>query len=70
MIVEKKITVELTEQEYSILTQCEEVIDKFIDKMEELNLTMYDTEYDNFEKDDLDELATKIHSLRSVYSAN
>lgn len=69
MIIEKKISVELTQQEYSILTQCEEVIDKFINKMEELNLTMYDTEYDNFEKNDLDELATKIHSLRSVYSA-
>lgn len=69
MIVEKKITVELTEQEYSILTQCEEVIDRFIDKMQELNLTMYDTEYDSFQEDDLDELATKIHNLRTVYTA-
>lgn len=69
MIIEKKITVELTEQEYKILSDCEEVIDKFIDKMEELNLRMYDTEYDFFEKDTLDELAEKIHSLKTVYSA-
>lgn len=69
MLIEKKITVELTEQEYSILTHCEQFIDELIDKMEELNLRMYDTEYDSFEKDTLDELAKDIHSLKTVYSA-
>lgn len=70
MIIEKKISVELTDQEYSILTQCEELIDGFIDKMEELNLNGYTTEYDYFEKDDLDKLAEKIHSLRTVNEAD
>lgn len=69
MIIKKKIAVELTEQEYSILTQCEEVIDKFIDKMQEFNLNGYGTQYDNFQEDDLDELAKTIHSLKTVYSA-
>lgn len=71
MIIEKKVAVKLTEQEYSILTQCEEIIDKFIETMEECNLKGYYTEeYDHFQEDDLDELATKIHSLRSVYKAD
>lgn len=70
MIIEKKIAVELTEQEYSILTQCEEVIDRFVDKMEELNLNGYTTEYDYFTDDDLIGLAEKVHSLRTVIEAD
>ena len=70
MTIDKVIKVELTEQEYSILTQCEEVIDKFIEQMEELNLKGYYTEYDHFDEDSLDELAKNIHSLRTVYEAD
>lgn len=70
MTINKVIKVELTEQEYSILTQCEEVIDKFLDQMEECNLKGYYTEYDNFQEDDLDELAKNIHSLKTVYEAD
>ena len=70
MIIDKVIKVELTEQEYSILTQCEEIIDKFLDQMEEFNLKGYYTEYDHFNEDELDELAKNIHSLRTVYEAD
>lgn len=70
MIIEKKVAVELTEQEYSILTQCEEIIDKFIETMEECNLKGYYTEYDYFDEDELDALARNIHSLRTVCEAD
>lgn len=70
MTIDKVIKVELTAQEYSILTHCEEIIDKFIDTMEECNLKGYRTEYDHFNEDELDELAKNIHSLRTVYEAD
>lgn len=70
MTIDKVIKVELTEEEYSILTQCETIIDKFIDTMEEFNLKGYYTEYDHFNEDELDELAKNIHSLRTVYEAD
>lgn len=70
MTIDKIIKVELTEQEYSILTQCEEIIDKFLDQMEECNLQGYYTEYDRFDENSLDELAKNIHSLRTVYEAD
>lgn len=70
MTIDKIIKVELTEQEHSILTHCEEIIDKFLELMEEYNLKGYYTEYDHFQEDDLDELAKNIHSLRTVYEAD
>lgn len=69
MIIDKKIIVELTEQEIKVLSDCEEVVDKFIDKMQEFNLDGYSTEYEYFREDDLDELARTIHSLKTVYEA-
>lgn len=69
MIIEKKIAVELTESEAKTLSDCEKVIDKFIDKMQDFNLDGYGTQYDDFDKDELDELANKIHSLTTVCEA-
>jgi len=70
MIINKKVTVELTEQERKILNDCEEVIDRFIDKMEELNLIEYRTKSDCFDKYELDTIANIIHSLTTVNEAD
>lgn len=70
MIIEKKISVELTPQEVKILSDCEELIDKFLDQMEKLNVKGYCTDYDYFEENDLEELARTVHSLKTVFEAN
>ena len=70
MIIEKKISVELTAQEVKILSDCEELIDKFLNQMEKLNVKGYCTDYDYFKENDLEELARTIHSLKTVFEAD
>ena len=70
MIIEKKISVELTPQEVKIFSDCEELIDKFLDQMEKLNVKGYCTDYDYFKENDLEELARTIHSLKTVFEAD
>ena len=66
MKIYKKIEIELTPEEEQILLKARDVIDAFINEMDEYNLTTIFTDYDAYDENKLDFIATELHSLTTI----
>lgn len=68
MIIYKEIKVELTTDETNALLKARDVIDTLIEQMHANNLICVDTDYDIYDETTLDDLATHLHNLSTVYA--
>lgn len=66
MKVYKKVEIELTYEEKQILLKARDLIDTFINEMEEYNLKRICTGYNTYDETKLDEIATDLHSLSTI----
>ena len=69
MKIDTTIKVELTQEEVQILSKAENLLNTIISEMDVYHISNLDTQYDTFTKACLDELATNLNSLTTVYGA-
>ena len=67
MTVYKKIEIELTPEEEQTLLRARDTIDDIIEKMNKYNLSFITTDYGTYDSRTLDEIATELHSLTTVF---
>ena len=67
MKVYKTIKIELTSEEKQTLLKARDVIDTFINEMDEHNLSFITTDYDTYDDRTLDAIASDLHSLSTVF---
>lgn len=67
MKIYKKIKIELTSEEKQILLKARDVIDTFMNEMDEHNLSFITTDYDTYDDRALDMIASDLHSLSTIH---
>ena len=68
MTVYKKIKIELTSEEEQTLLKAKDLINTFINEMNEYNLKCICTKYNTYDETKLDKIAAYLHSLTTICS--
>lgn len=70
MQVYKKVEIDLTYEEKQALLKARDIIDTLIEKMFQNNLVSVSGEYDTYDDQTLDEIATDLHNIATIREGN